>query len=85
MSDKEIIFEAIRRHQGKILKPGAIIAHLDDPITKELVRYDGDVAVAELDGMEFRFPASEIFDVNKVRRELILISSECVKNKMVTR
>jgi hypothetical protein len=75
MNNKEVIDEAIRRHQGKFLKPGTIVAHPDDPISKEFVRYEGDVAVTELDGVEFRFPASEIFGVKKVLYESILIKS----------
>lgn len=72
----EEIEEAIKIHQGEIMPLGTACAHPSDSMTYELIMYDGDMAVLSWNGVTKRFPASEVFDVNKVKRTAISIHIE---------
>ncbi len=64
MNSKQIIAEAVRRSQGRKLPIGSPAAHLDDPVTRELVAYEEDdkIAVLSWGGVTKRWPVGEIFD-----------------------
>lgn len=72
------IEEAIKVHQGEVLPLGTACAHPSDSMTYELIMYDGDFAVLSWNGVTKRFPASEIFDVNKVKNTAVSIHIESV-------
>lgn len=76
MNTQSIINQAIAIFKGKPVEEGKVIAHESDPISYEFNRYEGETAVCyALDGSERRFPAAEIFDVNKVRMAAIEINA----------
>jgi hypothetical protein len=64
----EIIDKAISLIQGEVLPLGTACAHPTDSMTYLLEGYDGDIAILSWDGVTKRFPASEIFDVNKCQK-----------------
>ncbi len=67
MTKTEATAQAIERIKGQPIAPGKIIASRLDPHTFALLRYEGeDVVCDDNHGGEVRFPAAEVFDVNKV-------------------
>lgn len=66
-NDSQIIDEVVALCQCLLPEIGRVVAHPSYPLTCELVEYDGDEAVVELDGVTRRFPAAEIFDVDHAR------------------
>lgn len=64
----ELIKRAVSELKGHRPEVGAICGTEDDPIAKELVRYEdnGETCVLKLEGVETRQPVSEVFDVNMV-------------------
>ena len=90
MTKKEAIDQGIDLIKGQFVTPGTVVAHRSDPITYAYDRTEGDMAVClALDGSEKRFPASEIFDVNKlanVARHLLNVGfwKEGMESTMLT-
>jgi hypothetical protein len=72
------IEQAIKVHQGEILPLGSVVAHPSDPMTYELIMYDGDFAVLSWNGVTKRFPANEIFDANRVKNTAVSIHVESI-------
>jgi hypothetical protein len=70
------IAKAIDEFKGKPVEPGQVVVHVSEPRVVDFVRYEGEQAVCLLDGIEVRFPASEIFDVNKVKNRAQEIAVE---------
>lgn len=68
--------QAIKIHQGETLEPGTACAHPSDKMVYVLDGYEEDQAVLSWNGVTKRFPASEIFDVNRVKDTAIQISME---------
>lgn len=67
MNKSEAREKAIDRVKGQEITPGTIAASRLDPLTWRLLRYEGEMAVCEIEaGKEVSFPKSEIFDVKKV-------------------
>lgn len=66
MTKQEATAKAIDRIKGQEIELGRIIGSRLDPLTYKLIRYDGEDAICDKgDGVEHRFPRSEIFDVKK--------------------
>ena len=78
MNTNAIIEKAICEVIGTRPKPGSIVAMRSEKTCWELIRYDGDVAVVNANGTEHSWPASEVFDVNEVRRRSQRIQAEDV-------
>lgn len=90
MTKKEAIDQGIDLIKGQFITPGTIVAHRSDPIAYAYDRTEGAEAVClALDGSEKRFPAAEIFDVNKlsnVARHLLNVGfwKEGMENMVLT-
>lgn len=68
------IAEGIRQIAGTGLCVGAIVAKADEELSHELIGFDGDVCVVRgIDGEEKRWPISEVFDVNELKRVAVQI------------
>lgn len=69
----QIIEEAIDAVIGTPPPIGSVCAHRDDPVTRELMSVVDGIATLSYDGVTKRFPASEIFNPNDVKREALRI------------
>lgn len=73
MTSDQIIEQAITLQAGIRPKIGAAVAVRGESLCRELLRYDGDTAIVDIEGVEVRWPANEIFDVNRVKNDSIKI------------
>ena len=76
---KKLIAEAVKKVQGKKTLPiGSVAAHADDPITRELIAYEDEGAIAVLSwgGITKRWPANEVFDPNDALQEAMDLQIE---------
>lgn len=72
-TENEIIEQAIDVVIGTPPPVGAVCAHRDDPVSRELMSVVDGIATLSWGGVTRTFPASEVFDPNDVKREALRI------------
>lgn len=69
MFDK-LINETVAEFKGRPVSIGRVVAIPTDPVCRECIGFEGEsneITLAELDGIVFKWPSAEVFDVNHVK------------------
>ena len=66
---ESILEEAVKQLAGKrVLAPGEVVAINSNPITGEVLEYQGDVVLVDHKDGQLKWPANEVFSPNDAMR-----------------